>query len=80
MEVWSYRPPYPILILRQELERPWVSAKGPRRGHFTSAGITDVRSIFGHKGGVEERVTSVNSAVSICEVKCKTTMMHFCAN
>ena len=42
--------------------------KRTRRGHFTSAGNAAVRSVFGGKDGVEENVTSVNRAVSICEM------------
>ena len=45
--------------------------KGTTRGHFTAAGITDVRSISENKNGVGENASSVNCAVSICEVKGK---------
>ena len=45
--------------------------KRTRLGHLTSAGISDVQSIFGSEDGVEESVTSVNGAVNICEVNDK---------
>ena len=40
------------------------------RGHYTSAKISDVRTISGCKNGVEESVTSANCAVGMCEAKC----------
>ena len=42
--------------------------KRTRRGHFSSAGITDVHSFSGHMDGVEWCVTNVNGATNICEV------------
>ena len=45
--------------------------KWHRHGHFTSAGITDVRSIVGSEDDIEECVTSVNCAIGIFELNNK---------
>ena len=42
--------------------------KKTRRGHLAYEGISDVRSIIGDNDDAEESVTSVNCAVSICDV------------
>ena len=72
--VWSFHPPYQVFDCTSSwdnnlLDR--VYRQKHRRGHFTVAGIVDVRSIFGYKDGVEESATGVNCAARICEFRSK---------
>ena len=71
-----FRPPYQMWIVRQVsliICKAVPIGKGPgvvQQGKRTAIeSITEVRSIFGYKDGVEENVMSVNCTVCICEVK-----------